>query len=132
LRTISLTSPTFAQPVFADQYLFVTDGNAATLTAYAVPSGGTGDFAVSQTASADPVTVDSQVTYTATVSNTGTGGPVTLTDTPPSGVQVGSVTPSQGSCSGTAPIVCDLGSVSTSATVDVSMTPILPGTIANT
>jgi outer membrane protein assembly factor BamB len=133
LRTIPLTSATFAQPVFADQYLFVTDGGAADLSAYSAPAASNNDFSVGQTASPNPVVVDSQLTYSITVSNTGDGGPVSLTDYPPTQAKVESATPSQGSCAiGVTPVTCDLGSVIGTATIQLVVTPLMPGTITNT
>jgi uncharacterized repeat protein (TIGR01451 family) len=134
LRTISLTSPTFAQPVFADQYLFVADGTAAHLSAYAAPTSTDTDFSVEQGVSANPVGADDDLTYTITVRNSGADAAATLTDTPPSDVRIGAITPSQGTCSGTAPITCSLGQIAQGgdATVQLVVTPIAPGTISNT
>jgi len=134
LRTISLTSPTFAQPVFADQYLFVTDGAAADLYAYAAPVSDAADFSVEQTPSVNPVVTDRRLTYTVTVTNSGTSAAATLTDTPPTGVIVDSATPSQGSCTGTNPVSCSFGAIDEgqSAVLTLVVTPIVPGVLTNT
>jgi uncharacterized repeat protein (TIGR01451 family) len=59
---------------------------------------------------------------------------VVLADTLPAGVNFVSATPTQGSCSGTTPVTCNLNTVGPSSTVNVSivinMTP--PGTLTNT
>ena len=96
----------------------------------APPSGA--DLSITMSDSPDPVTVGSDVTYTLSVTNSGpndaTG--VTLTDTPPASA---SATPSQGTCSGTGPVSCDLGSLvsGASATVAITVTPTAAGTITN-
>jgi uncharacterized repeat protein (TIGR01451 family) len=85
---------------------------------------------------AGPVIADSHLSFTVHVSNTGTAGQtgVTLTDTPPPNTILVSAVPSQGSCAGTSTITCALGSLSAagSATVQVTVTPIQPGTVTNT
>ena len=71
------------------------------------------DLAVTKTDSADPVQVGSNLTYTITVSRLDPGPSMaaTMTDILPAGVDFVSVTPSQGSCTGTSTIVCELGSI---------------------
>jgi uncharacterized repeat protein (TIGR01451 family) len=95
------------------------------------------DLAVSQTDSADPVTVGGFVTYTVTVQN---GGPnqatgVTLADTLPSGASYFGASPSQGTCSSfSGTVSCDLGVLAAngSATVSVTVQTTAFGTISNT
>ena len=83
-----------------------------------------------------PVQADSQLTYTVTVTNGGSTDQtnVNLTDTPPANTILGTVTPSQGSCSSSAPISCSFGTVSAgnSASATVTVTPVQPGTVTNT
>jgi uncharacterized repeat protein (TIGR01451 family) len=71
------------------------------------------------------------LTYTITVTNNGASAAtgVVLTDTLASGLVFVSSTPSQGSCSGTSPITCNLGAmgVGATATVTVTATPTAPG-----
>jgi uncharacterized repeat protein (TIGR01451 family) len=89
---------------------------------------------VSQTAPSG-VQADSSVAYTVTVTNPATTDQtnVKLTDTTPANAQSISASPSTGTCSGTAPIICQLGTLAagTSATVTVNATPIQPPTALN-
>lgn len=94
------------------------------------------DIAVDIADSPDPVQVGQNLTYTITVSN---GGPqdatfVTMGDDLPAGVSFVSVSPSQGVCSGTSSVGCDLGTLSaaSSATVTLVVTPTKAGTVINT
>jgi signal peptidase I len=74
-------------------------------------------------------------TYTITVTNNGASAAsgAVLTDTLASGLVFVSSTPSQGSCSGTSTITCNLGamSVGATATVTVTATPTAPGGYTN-
>jgi uncharacterized repeat protein (TIGR01451 family) len=94
------------------------------------------DLALTKTDSPDPVTVGNNLTYTITVTNNGpnpaTG--VNVTDALPAGETLVSVTPSQGSCTGTSTINCALGSLANggSATVTLVVTPTQTGVISNT
>jgi uncharacterized repeat protein (TIGR01451 family) len=92
------------------------------------------DLRLTVTDAPDPVTADATVTYTATVTNLGPDDAdgVALSLTPPASVMMGAVSPSQGSCAGSAPIACDLGTLpaSASASVTVQVTPVAPRTMA--
>lgn len=92
------------------------------------PSGGGGgasttDLAVTKKAEPEPVVPGGTLTYTIAVTNNGpvTATGVTLTDNLPSGVSFQSVSTSQGSCSGTATITCDLGNLPNGAKVTVTI-----------
>jgi uncharacterized repeat protein (TIGR01451 family) len=86
-------------------------------------------------AAPEGVQADSAAAYTVTVSNPGTSPQtnVVLTDNPPPNAQSVSASPSSGSCSGSGPITCNLGTIAAggSATVTVNATPILPPTAVN-
>ena len=88
------------------------------------------------TDSPDPVQVGLDLTYTITVSNNvpDTALGVTMTDTLPPGVNYVSATPSQGSCTGTSTVTCNLGTIpgSASATVVLVVTPTVAGQLSNT
>ena len=94
------------------------------------------DLSVTKTGSPDPVLSGEQLTYTLIVSNSGPspGTSVTLTDTLPAEVDFVSSNSSQGSCSGTSPITCALGTVQSgdSATVTIVVSPNSPGELINT
>lgn len=96
---------------------------------------GSADLSITNTDSPDPVTADSPVTYTLHVANGGASGAtnVVVTDTLPANVIFGSAVASQGSCSGSATVTCNLGGIVNggSANVTISITPIAPGTITN-
>ncbi len=75
------------------------------------------DLAVSLTDLPDPVMVNNQLTYTLVVSNNGPDPAigVVATDTLPNGVSLVSVTPGQGSCSGSSVINCSIGDLGPNA-----------------
>jgi len=94
------------------------------------------DLAVGITDSPDPVQVGQNLTYTIIVANNGPGNPtnVMMTDTLPASVNFVSANPSQGSCSGTSAVTCNLGSLPAfgSATVTLVVTPTADGPLSNT
>ena len=96
----------------------------------------TADLAVSKSDLPDPATAGSSLTYTITVTNNGPGNAtgVTLTDNLPASVQLFSVAQSQGSCSGTTTITCNLGTIAngSSATVSIVVTLTVAGGLSNT
>ncbi|HKB65075.1 MAG TPA: choice-of-anchor V domain-containing protein, partial [Pyrinomonadaceae bacterium] len=91
------------------------------------------DLSVAKTASPNPGQVGSSLSYRITVTNNGpaTATNVSLIDDLPSGVTFGSATSTVGSCSGTDPVTCAIGSLSlnTSAVVTIAVTPTAPGQI---
>ncbi|HEX8099334.1 MAG TPA: sortase [Actinomycetota bacterium] len=94
------------------------------------------DLSITKSASPDPVQVGDELTYTLSVTNAGpspaTG--VETTDTLPAGVSFVSAAPEQGSCTGTAVVVCSLGTIASGETVNVEIvvTPTAAGEIDNT
>jgi uncharacterized repeat protein (TIGR01451 family) len=93
------------------------------------------DIAVTTTASTPTVATGGTVTYTSTVTNTGSTAvdDVTLTDRLPNGGVAASANASQGSCAGSGPVNCLLGSLApgASATVTVGVGFSLPGSVTN-
>jgi uncharacterized repeat protein (TIGR01451 family) len=83
---------------------------------------GIADLSVTKTASST-APAGGQIHYTITVTNNGPDASTntTVTDTLPAGVTFVSATPSQGSCSGTTTVTCNVGTlaVSASATIDL-------------
>jgi plastocyanin len=125
---------TFSTPV-----IWVQWNHQNLLQAY--PIGGTcgppagAELTVSQTPSTSAV-ADSPVTFTDTVTNLGPlDGVNAVASIPvPSRVVSGGATSSQGTCTGAATITCSLGTIPAggSATISVTLTPIAPGSLANT
>ena len=124
----------------------VNSGEFVTATA-THPTGGTSEFArcmqaggadltLAKSDSPDPVAVGQDLTYTLTVGNTGpvSATNVTLTDTLPSGVSFISASASQGTCSGSTTVTCNLQNlaVNASATVTIRVRPTTSGTLSNT
>jgi uncharacterized repeat protein (TIGR01451 family) len=113
------------------------------LLAVAAPpalAAGSSDLSATVTPSANSPMVGSDLHYLITVGNNGPNQATntTVTDDLPSAslISFGSVTPSQGSCdppSGST-ITCNLGTVTatSTATVDVLVAPIAPGTLTDT
>jgi uncharacterized repeat protein (TIGR01451 family) len=93
------------------------------------------DLALRLSGSPGSVTVGQQVTYTATVTNTGNGTDTNagFQDELPANTTVVSVTPSQGTCSSGSTVTCSLGSLDKgdSATVTIVVTPSQPGMITD-
>jgi uncharacterized repeat protein (TIGR01451 family) len=94
------------------------------------------DLAITKTDSPDPVSVGGLLTYTLTVTNKkgDTANNVVVTDALPSGVTLVSVATTKGTCSGSNPIRCAIGSVAYNelVTIMVVVRPNSPGTITNT
>ena len=96
-----------------------------------------GDISVFIADSPDPVQVGQNLTYTITIF---TCCPpfgqqhVTMTDNLPASVNFVSATTSQGSCTGTSAVTCDLGSLPPTgmATVTLVVTPTMTGSLSNT
>jgi uncharacterized repeat protein (TIGR01451 family) len=93
------------------------------------------DISVIKTDSTDPVVVGDPLTYTLTVSNAGPDvSPNTFaTDVLPAQMAFQSAVPSQGSCSQSSFVSCQLGSLASgaSATVQIHVIPTSEGTIQN-
>jgi uncharacterized repeat protein (TIGR01451 family) len=89
-------------------------------------------LALRLTGSPGSVNVGQQVTYTATVTNTGSGTDANagFQDLVPGDTTLVSVSASQGTCSGSPTIECNLGSLDrgNSATITIVVTPNQPGT----
>ncbi len=96
----------------------------------------TTDVTIAMVDSPHTLMLGNNLTYTITVSKYGPGAAtsVNVTDVLPAGLTYVSATPSQGSCSGTSTVTCDLGTINNgnSATIILVVTPIVNGIFNNT
>ena len=96
----------------------------------------TADLSITKTDVRDPVLVSDFLIYNMTVTNHGPGQAtgVVVTDTLPSGVTFVQVTSSQGSCSGTTTVTCNLGNLNSGASAKMTLfvTPTVTGSLSNT
>ena len=107
--------------------------NSVTNTVTVIPA--SADLRVTMTHSPEPVTLGQNLAYFITLNDFGpsTSTNVVLTDVLPAGLVFVSATPSQGSCgqlSGT--VTCNFGTVPSSASVTIMVTPVGTGTTTNT
>ena len=113
-----------------------TPSPTPTPTATPTPSPISFDFGIVNTDSPDPVEINHDLTYTITVTNHSPGASDNelMRDILPPGVDFVSVTPSQGTCSGTTMIGCLLESIpgGGSATVILVVRPTATGMLSNT
>ena len=115
-----------------------TDPNAAnnSATASSTVVAVTADLGITVTDAPDPANVGSNLGYTITLTNNGPSAAtgITVTDVLPAGVAFVSSTPSQGSCSGTLTVICNLGGLANAAnaTITVVVTPSAVGALSNT
>ncbi|MGZ4187990.1 MAG: choice-of-anchor Q domain-containing protein [Solirubrobacteraceae bacterium] len=98
--------------------------------------GSLADLAVSLTGTPNPVTLGGTLTYQLTVTNNGPdpGTGISLQDTPPGAATLVSSTASQGTCTGSGPVSCALGTLASgaSATLTIALRPTQAGTAGNT
>lgn len=94
------------------------------------------DLSLAGTASPNPAAVGSTLSYRLTLTNNGpaTSTNAQLTDTLPSNVTFVSASTTQGSCSGTGTVNCNIGTLASgaSAIVTIVVTPTASGQISNT
>jgi len=104
-------------------------GAAASGTLTVTP--GNVDLAIVKTAaSAPPYGTGLPITWTIGVSNAGPSAAdsVVVTDTIPAGTTLVSAVPTQGSCSGTSTVTCNLGTIANGGTASISLVVTLPST----
>jgi uncharacterized repeat protein (TIGR01451 family) len=97
----------------------------------------TANLSITKTPQAGPYGTSSPLTYTIVVSNAGPGAAanVVVTDILPAGTTFTSATPTQGSCSGTTTVTCNLGTIANAGSATISLTINLPsaaGSVSNT
>jgi uncharacterized repeat protein (TIGR01451 family) len=108
-----------------------------TSTAGTLITAGNADVSITKTPAPGPYGTGNNLTYTIAVNN---GGPTaaanaTVTDTIPAGTTFVSAIPSQGSCSGTTLVTCNLGTLANAGSATIALTvtlPSTPGPVANT
>jgi uncharacterized repeat protein (TIGR01451 family) len=90
----------------------------------------TSDLSIAKTPAPGPYGTGNQLTYTITVTNGGPGSATgtTVTDILPPGTTFVSAIPSQGSCSGTTTVTCNLGTLANAASASIALTITLPST----
>lgn len=93
------------------------------------------DLAVDMTDSADPVFVDAELVYAVEVTNVGpdAANGVELVDTLPNQLDFVASNPSQGSCTGSKKVTCDLGTIAggASASISIQVKPKQAGQLIN-
>jgi len=84
---------------------------------------GYADLSLSLVDNPDPAAVGGELLYTMLITNNGpnTANNVVLTNTLPAGVTLVSATPSQGSCSGTTTVTCNLGAMLNTGTTSIEI-----------
>ena len=110
-------------------------GNSSSTSAPVIIA--TADLSIAKTTTATQAQSGSTITYTITVTNNGpdTATNVVVSDNLPAGLQYVNATPSQGSCSGTDPFTCNLGTLLNGASATISLQALVTatsGTVANT
>jgi CSLREA domain-containing protein/uncharacterized repeat protein (TIGR01451 family) len=134
VANFSISSPT---PIQAGRFITATatdaSGNTSEFSACRTVQNAIVDLNVAQTVSANPILVGNNLTYNVTVTNSGpddaTGVVLANTITIPNGqFTIVSTTPSQGTCTGSGPINCNLGTIpaASNATVRIIITPTIP------
>ena len=112
----------------------LTGGRLNAYNAVQYPNGA--DLGVSQNVSASSVKLNDSETFSLTVTDHGLldSTNVTLTDVLPSTMNLVSANSSQGSCSGTTTVICDIGALvkNASANVTIVVMAVTAGTVNNT
>lgn len=113
-----------------------TPGNGSS-TSPAVVSPATTDVSITKTANGSRFPPSSNATYTITATNNGpaVATNVVVTDVLPAGTTFVSATPSQGSCSGTTTVTCNLGVLLSGNSATIALVVTLPptfGPVTNT
>ncbi len=134
--TMVVTAPATAETldntanVTGDHADPILGNNTATESTQVTAGDVIADLSVTKVDTPDPVAASDLLTYTIMVTNNGpdNASGVMLTDTLPVEVTLGSVMPSQGSCSGTATVICTLGDLSDGAGVTITVVVTTSGT----
>ncbi|HKQ99768.1 MAG TPA: PQQ-dependent sugar dehydrogenase [Pyrinomonadaceae bacterium] len=139
-KSSTLTVTTSAGTPVGTYPLTVTATNGSTqhttVVSLKVVTPTSADISLTATGSPNPAAVATALSYRLTATNNGpaTATSVSLTDNLPATVSFVSAATTQGSCAGTGPVICNLGSLASgaSAVVTINVTPNTPGQITNT
>jgi uncharacterized repeat protein (TIGR01451 family) len=116
--------------------IFGAFGGINGLAVFGQPQSGGTDVSVTMTATPNPVAQNANLTYTIAVTNNGplNATSVAATDSFPAGATFVSATTTQGSCSGTTTVSCNLGTLNStaSATITIVVAPTQGGALVNT
>lgn len=128
----SLTNTATVTSTTADP---VSPNNASTTTTTVARA--VADVGIVKTANADEAVPGAPATFTIVVTNSGPGpaANVVVTDPLPAGVTLVGATATQGSCSGTTTVTCNLGTLEAAASATITLEvllPLTPGPVANT
>ena len=113
-----------------------TPANSAGTASTAIATAST-DLSIVKTANSGNYNPGASATYTIVVTNNGpaTATGTTVTDVLPAGTTLTSATSTQGTCSGTSTVTCNVGTLAPNATATITLIvtlPTTPGTIQNT
>lgn len=135
--TLTITTTGSTPPGTYSLNVTATSGNLQhSASGQLIVSGPTAaNLSLSKTASPNPGVTLANLTYRITVTNNGPSPAtsVVLTDNLPAGVTFSSATPTQGSCSGTTTVTCNLGALPNGAfaIVNILLQPQSVGTLTN-
>ena len=135
--TLTVTTTVATPPGAYSLTVTATSGNLQHLSAaQLIVSGPTSaNLSLTKTASPNPAITLANLTYRLIVTNNGPSPAtsVVATDNLPAGVNFVSATPTQGSCSGTTTVTCNLGSLARNAfaIINVVVVPQSAGTLTN-
>ena len=136
--TLTVTTAGSTPPGTYGLSVAATSGNLLhSAAAQLIVSGPTAaNLSLTKTASPNPGVTLANLTYRLTVTNNGPSPAtsVVVTDNLPAGITFSSATPTQGSCSGTSTVTCNLGSLASGsfAIINIVVTPQAAGTLTNT
>ena len=136
--TLTITTTASTPPGAYSLTITATSGNLQhTASVQLIVSGPTSaNLSLTKTASPNPGVTLANLTYRLTVTNNGPSPAtnVVVTDNLPVGINFTSATPTQGTCSGTATVTCNLGSLARNAmaVISIIVVPQSAGTLTNT
>src|ERR1041384_3161814 len=136
--TLTVTTTASTPPGTHTLTVTATSGNVQhTTSVQLIVSGPTSaNLSLTKTASPNPGVTLANLTYRLTVTNNGPSPAtnVVVTDNLPIGINFTSATPTQGMCSGTTTVTCNLGSLARNAmaVINIIVVPQSAGTLTNT